>query len=165
MYVSRVLIVAAVAALLSACAGFQAIKPDAPVVVANRIAVSPQVMWAKPTGSGISDAVWTIDGFGLNELHFLMGKKPGDRLFNIRGDEKKGVVRVPVESLFKDKGEDVVWVFDDGKPARTRIDPGLVSLEWVEVLKGVDAGRKIALESPSAFLDEQKEKEKERRRH
>lgn len=88
MYVSRILIAATVAVLLSACQGFQAIKPDAPIVVANRISVSPQVMWAKPTGSGISDAVWTIDGFGLNELHFLLAKKPGDRLFNIRGDAK-----------------------------------------------------------------------------
>lgn len=85
MHTSRIVIAALFAVLLSACQGYTAIKPDARITVASRIAVSPQVMWAKPTGSGISDAVWTIDGFGLNELHFMLGKKPGDRLFNIRG--------------------------------------------------------------------------------
>lgn len=84
----RIVVATTLAFMLSACAGFTAIKPDAPVTVANRIAVSPQVMWAKPTGSGISDAVWTIDGFGLNELHFMLAKKPGDRLFNVRGDTR-----------------------------------------------------------------------------
>lgn len=88
MSISRNLVIVAAAVLLSACQGFQAIKADQPVVISNRISVAPQVMWAKPTGSGISDAVWTIDGFGLNELHFLMAKKPGDRLFNVRGDGK-----------------------------------------------------------------------------
>lgn len=85
----RIFVVVALAFALSACAGFQAVKPDAPVTIASRLSVSPQVMWAKPTGTGISDAVWTIDGFGLNELHFMVGKKPGDRLFNVRGDSAK----------------------------------------------------------------------------
>jgi hypothetical protein len=89
MYRSRVLAILAVALSISACQGFEAVKPEKPITIANRIAVAPQVMWAKPTGSGISDAVWTIDGFGLNELHFMLNKKPGDALFNVRGDEKK----------------------------------------------------------------------------
>jgi HlyD family secretion protein len=81
---------------------------------------------------------------------------------DIKGDEKKDVVRIPVESLFKDKGDDVVWVFGkDGKPARTQVMPGLVSLEFVEVAKGLEPGTDIALESPTAYLETQKEKEKQ----
>lgn len=104
----RIFIVATLALVLSACQGFQAVKPDAPVTIASRLSVSPQVMWAKPTGSGISDAVWTIDGFGLNELHFLLGKKPGDRLFNVRGDAAKDFPSVKKGMLANDAMELVV---------------------------------------------------------
>jgi len=82
---------------------------------------------------------------------------------DIRGEEKKDVVRIPVQSLFKDKGDDVVWMIKDGKPERTKVKPGLVSLEWVEVTEGVVEGNELALESPTIFLDEKKEKEKRRR--
>lgn len=104
----RIFVVATLALVLSACQGFQAVKPDAPVTISSRLSVSPQVMWAKPTGSGISDAVWTIDGFGLNELHFLLGKKPGDRLFNVRGDAAKDFPSVKKGMLANDAMELVV---------------------------------------------------------
>lgn len=79
---------------------------------------------------------------------------------DIRGDEKKGVLRIPVQSLFKDKGEDVVYVIKEHKPERTKVKPGLVSLEWVEVMDGVAEGAELALESPATFLEEKKEKER-----
>lgn len=79
---------------------------------------------------------------------------------DIRGDEKKDVLRIPVQSLFKDKGDDVVWMIKDGKPERTIVKPGLVSLEWVEVTEGVAEGTELALESPATFLEEKKEKER-----
>jgi hypothetical protein len=79
----------AVALTLNACQGFQAVNPNERVTVNSRIAVSPQVMWAKPSGVGVSDAVWTIDGFGLNELHFLLGRKPGDTMFTVRDSQRK----------------------------------------------------------------------------
>ena len=81
---------------------------------------------------------------------------------DIRGDEKKGVVRVPVQSLFRDKGEDVVWLIKDGKPERTVVKPGLVAMEWVEVQEGITEGAEVAMESPATFLEEKKEKEKRR---
>lgn len=79
---------------------------------------------------------------------------------DIKGEAKKDVVRVPVESLFKDKGDDVVWTFKEGKPVRTPVKPGLVSLEFIEIPSGLDVGTDIALESPPAFLEAKKEKEK-----
>ncbi len=83
---------------------------------------------------------------------------------DIRGDEKKDVVRIPVESLFKDKGDDVVWVMKEGKPERVPVKPGIISMEWIEVPTGVDVGTEIALESPTAYLEEQKEKARRRGR-
>lgn len=82
---------------------------------------------------------------------------------DIRGDEKKDVLRIPVQSLFKDKGDDVVWTIRSGRPERTVVKPGLVSLEWVEVVEGVEAGAEVALESPATFLEEKKERERRRR--
>ena len=79
---------------------------------------------------------------------------------DIRGDEKKDVMRIPVQSLFKDKGDDVVYVIKEMKPERTKVKPGLVSLEWVEVMEGVTEGTELALESPATFLEEKKEKER-----
>ena len=45
---------------------------------------------------------------------------------DIQGEQKKDVVRIPVEALLKDKGEDVVFVLKDGSPVRTTVKPGLV---------------------------------------
>jgi len=104
----RILTIATLAFVLSACAGFQAVKPDAPVTIGSRLSVSPQVLWARPTGSGITDAVWTIDGFGLNELHFMVGKKAGDKLFNVRGDAGKDFPVVKKGMLPNDTMELVV---------------------------------------------------------
>jgi len=79
---------------------------------------------------------------------------------DIKGEAKKDVVRIPIEALMKDKGDDVVWVMKEGKPERQPVKSGLVSIDWVEVLDGVAPGTDIALQSPSAYLDDQKEKAK-----
>ena len=81
---------------------------------------------------------------------------------DIRGDAKKDTLRIPVQSLFKDKGEDVVWVIKDGKPERTVVKPGLIAMEWVEMTEGVAEGAEVAMESPVTFLEEKKEKEARR---
>jgi hypothetical protein len=52
--------------------------------------------------------VWTIDGFGLNELHFLLAKKPGDRLFDVRGEAKADFPAVKAGMLPNDAMELVV---------------------------------------------------------
>lgn len=82
---------------------------------------------------------------------------------DIRGDEKKDVVRIPVEAMFKDKGDEVVWVLKDGKPERTIVKPGLISMEWIEIA-GVEPGTDISLEAPDAYLEAQKEEMRGKRR-
>ena len=105
MAFSRIFVVAAIALALSACQGFQAVKPDAAIVLNSRISVQPQVMWAQPTGIGVSDAVWTIDGFGLNELHFLLGRKPGDTMFTVSSSKKADFPQVKKGMLPNDAME------------------------------------------------------------
>jgi hypothetical protein len=105
MFVSRILIVVAAAFAMSACAGYQAIKPEAATVIDNRISVAPQVMWAKPTGPGVRETVWTIDGFGLDELYFLLGRKPGDTMFAMSSSEKKDFPAVKAGMLPNDTME------------------------------------------------------------
>lgn len=105
MTLSRIFVLVAVAFSLAACQGYQAIRPEAAVVVNSRISVQPQVMWAKPTGIGVSDAVWTIDGFGLNELHFLLGRKPGDTMFTVSSDKRKDFPQVKKGMLPNDTME------------------------------------------------------------
>lgn len=83
---------------------------------------------------------------------------------DIRGEERKDVVRLPVEALFKDKGEEVVWRIVDGKPERQKIAPGLISMEWIEVPEGLEPGTEIALERPTAFLEAKKDDGKRRGR-
>ena len=71
------------------------------------------------------------------------------------------MVRMPIEALFKDKGDDVLWVINkDGKPVRTPVKPGLVALDFIELPDGPAVGTDVALESPSAFLEVKREKEK-----
>jgi hypothetical protein len=70
---------------LCGCVSFQAVEGGMSVNVGNDVTVDPQVAWANPSGAGISTTVWTIDGFGLNELRFLTGIKPGDPLLQVSG--------------------------------------------------------------------------------
>ena len=66
-------------------AGFRTVQGGMSVNVGNNVTVDPQIVWANPFGAGISTTVWTIDGFGLNEVRFLMGIKPGNPLTRVSG--------------------------------------------------------------------------------
>lgn len=82
---------------------------------------------------------------------------------DITGDTSEAVTRIPIESLFKKKGDDVVYVIEDGKPESKEVDVGLISLEWVEIKGGVDEGTEIALQNPDRFLEDKKEENRRRR--
>jgi hypothetical protein len=70
---------------LAACVSFQAVEGGKPVNVGDGITVDSQVAWAHASGGGSSGTVWTIDGFGLNELRFLTAIAPGSPLIAIQG--------------------------------------------------------------------------------
>ena len=89
--IARILAIG-VCLVLTACAGvggagFRTVEAGMTVNVGNNVTVDPQIVWANPFGPGISTTVWTIDGFGLNDLRFLMGIKPGNPLTRVSGVE------------------------------------------------------------------------------
>lgn len=82
---------------------------------------------------------------------------------DITGEETTDVVRVPIEALFRKKGDDVVYVIKDGKPESLEVEVGLISLDWVEVKSGVDEGTEIAVQHPERFLEEKRDEGRRRR--
>ena len=86
----RIVGVIGICLTLSSCvgmggAGFRTVDAGMSVSVGNNVTVDPQIVWANPFGPGISTTVWTVDGFGLNDLRFIMGIKPGSPLVRVSG--------------------------------------------------------------------------------
>ncbi|HXJ00673.1 MAG TPA: hypothetical protein VNH44_05580 [Micropepsaceae bacterium] len=91
----RVLLMAAFCLALAGCQSFKPIEAMKAVDVGDGITVEPQVEWAfavGPLNGGMSGTVWTIDGFGLNELRFLTGVAGGAPLLRIDGIDRKDMV-------------------------------------------------------------------------
>ncbi len=85
----------ALCALLAACQSFKPIDATQAADIGDNITVEPQVAWANavgPLNGGMSGTVWTIDGFGLNELRFLTGVAAGAPLLRIDGVDRKDMV-------------------------------------------------------------------------
>ena len=71
---------------VSGCAAVQPIDASKPVDIGNGVTVTPQVAWGRINlGAGM---FWTVDGAGLNELHFYTGIKSGQPIINIPGVHK-----------------------------------------------------------------------------
>jgi len=71
--------------LLAGCVSVTGIDAAKPVMVGDGITVNPQVAWASVSLPNVSDVFWTIDGIGLDELHFYTGIAPGQPLMKIPG--------------------------------------------------------------------------------
>ena len=92
---SRTLLLAAFCAALSGCQSVQPAESMKFANVGDDITVDPQMAWAHAARSlngGGSAAVWTIDGFGLDELRFLTGVPAGAPLLRIPDVERKDMV-------------------------------------------------------------------------
>jgi hypothetical protein len=91
----RILITFLLIAPLAACQSFKPVEAMKAADIGDGITVEPQVAWANavgPLNGGMSGTVWTIDGFGLNELRFLTGVAAGDPLLRINGVDRKNMV-------------------------------------------------------------------------
>ena len=92
---TRILLLAAFCAVLAGCQSFKAVEAMKSANVGDDITVDPQTAWANAVGpltGGLSGTVWTIDGFGLNELRFLTGVVPGEPLLRITGIDRKDMI-------------------------------------------------------------------------
>lgn len=64
-----------VALMFAGCTTIEPVDPSKQADVGDGVLISPQVAWGR-VGSG-NDQYWTIDGIGLNELHFYTGIASG----------------------------------------------------------------------------------------
>jgi HlyD family secretion protein len=62
------------------------------------------------------------------------------------------VLRVPVEAVFRDRGESVCFVWDDDEASRRPITLGDGDGEYVVVTKGLASGERVLLSYPGAEL-------------
>jgi len=79
---------------LAGCVSVKAVDGMMPTDVGDEISVSPQMAWAAAGGplTGGSSALWTVDGFGLNEMRFMTGIAAGDPLLRIANVERKDMI-------------------------------------------------------------------------
>src|SRR5262249_2241912 len=87
----RPIVTLVLCAFLTACQTFKPVEATKPFDVGNGVTVEPQVAWANAPAT-LSGTVWTIDGFGLNELRFLTGVAAGAPLMRINGVDRKDMV-------------------------------------------------------------------------
>lgn len=78
------------ALLLSGCAGVDLVQAGKPADLGNGVSVTPTVAWAR-VHSPAMDPVLTIDGMGLDEVHYYTGIKPGSPIFEVNGISNKEV--------------------------------------------------------------------------
>ncbi len=71
----------------------------------------------------------------------------------IFGPSRDDVARVPVEAVFINEGQPVVYRVMGNDHQRTPITLGLSDLAFVEVLSGVASGDTVALEDPIAAIE------------
>lgn len=78
-------------AALGGCVSVKAVDGMAAANVGDDITVTPQVAWAGATGvlSRGANAIWTIDGFGLNEVSFMTGIVAGDPVIRVPNVDRK----------------------------------------------------------------------------
>lgn len=62
----------------SGCAAYSVVEPGQPMPIGADLTVEPQVAWASVAYPGTTGKVWTIDGVGLNTLHFFMDVESGE---------------------------------------------------------------------------------------
>jgi len=77
----KLLTLVAAALMLAGCNTIQAVDPSKPADVGDGVYVSPQIPWGR-VGSG-SEQFWTVDGIGLDELHFYTGIENGKALLDV----------------------------------------------------------------------------------
>jgi hypothetical protein len=84
--------------LLAGCALYPAVDAMKRVDVGDDITVDPQVQWASVVDNRLSK-VWTVDGFGLDELRFYTGVAERAPLLPIYGAERRDLGRYSATML------------------------------------------------------------------
>jgi HlyD family secretion protein len=100
-----------------------------------------------PTGGTVFPVYLRLSGL---DAKVLLGMK-GDATIEVSRVE--GVTTVPVEALFDEAGETFVYVIENNRLVRTRVQIGTLTETAVELLSGVSPGDEVALSSATEFED------------
>lgn len=100
-----------------------------------------------PTGGTVFPVYLGLSG---RDANVLLGMK-GD--VTIEVSRVEGVTTVPIEALFDEAGETFVYVVEDNRLVRTRVEVGTLTETAVEILSGVSEGDEVALSSATEFED------------
>lgn len=106
----------------------------------------------------------TEEGFGqygvFMEVEGTAELKPGMTAnVSIFVGEKKGVLLVPIEAVFEDKGKTFVEVLRDGKPVPVEVKVGLSNDKVAEIESGLSEGEEVVTGSTLDRLEERKKEE------
>ncbi len=63
-------------------------------------------------------------------------------------DKREQAVYVPLQCVFTEEGRSFCWVDDGGEPQRAEVTPGMSNDNFVEILAGLDPGKRVLLYNP-----------------
>lgn len=72
---------------------------------------------------------------------------------DIQTDELPGAITIPIEALFEEEGEDVVYTVVDGQRERRDVRVGVFTDMDVQILEGLEAGEEVSLAQPPEAQD------------
>ncbi len=77
----------------------------------------------------------------------------------IQGDQRQGILTIPIESAFRKQRRYVVYVFDgsENEPVEREVDIGIANIDHVEVLSGLEEGELVARYDPEVEGEESTE--------
>lgn len=104
-------------------------------------------------------ATATPTGGTVFPVHLSLSDVDATVLLGMKGDATiefsrvEDVITVPIEALFDEAGDTLVYVVRNGRLARTTVDAGTLTETTAEILSGVSVGDEVALSSAIEFED------------
>ena len=102
----------------------------------------------------------TLTGGTIFPVSLDLGDTPREVLIGMKGDVTieievvEDVVVVPIEALFDEDDGTFVYVVDDGRLRRERVEVGTLTETDVEIISGVGTGETVALSGTAEFVDD-----------
>lgn len=124
-----------------------------------RLDAFPDRSFETTVSAVIPAATLTLTGGTVFPVHLSLAGADARILIGMKGDasievsREKDVVRVPIEALFDEGGEEFVYVVRDGRLVRTPVKVGVLTEVSAEILSGVTEGDEVALSSATEFED------------
>lgn len=120
----------------------------------------PAAEFASNVSRIASAAQFTLTGGTIFPVSLDLGDTGQDVLIGMKGDATieievvENVVVVPIEALLDEDDGMFVYVVDDGRLRRERVESGTLTETDVEITSGISAGETVALSGTAEFVDD-----------